>query len=943
MQINKDPNQTSYCPVSKICSKGIWEWNLSENKIEFSEKWKRLFAKNNVSNYTFSNWLNNINPSSVAKLKKGLEYIVSGRDTSFAMEYAYQVDNEERYFSFEASVKEFDDAGKPIVVVGVEEDITTRKLLEVKLRETNLRFSNLVNNLNGGVLVENIYGDSIYANKTFCELFNLKEDPALLIGVNVTSEVFRNSPLIDNCNAYALELERIIKENKKINGTKVELKNGIILERDFIPISFDDENHGHLWFYRNITHLNSIESSLVHRFGFEELITNLSLSFIQSQISNLDNEINLALEKLALFIKADRSYLFQFSGNHQFMSNTHEWCGKSILSNKKNLQNINTSITAWWVSQLKNSNSIVISSTNALPVDVLEELKILMPDGINSSLALPMFFENELIGFIGFDSINENNDWNLDSAKLLKMASSLLVSAIKRKEGEVALIKSDEKYKNVVNSIHEVIFQTDEKGLVTFLNDAWTSITGFKLEESIGKNFLDFIYKDDKEKNHQLFQPLIKREKDYCRHEIRYTTNAGGFVWMEVFALLKFNEINEIAGTTGTLRDVTQKREKDDVIRRLSLAVESTPTALLLTDVFGKINYANNGWRNISMFSDDEVMNQSIVEFMSDESARLFSKEIKPNLLNGEQWRGELYFKRKDGYLIPSEVIFNTVPDNNGIPQYLLANFNDITERKKADEEIKKMLEKEKELSELKSKFVSFVSHEFRTPLTAILSSAEILELYSEKITKEKKESHLANIKSSIATLIELLNDVTEINKSDSGKLVVKPSPFDVIAFLRALVTELESTYPNHSTINWELASDSIEVFLDKKLLRQIAVNLISNAIKYTANQKNIYISLSETNSELKLVVRDEGIGIPEEDHANIFHPFSRARNAVSVKGTGLGLAITYRAVLALGGSIDMQSKTNEGTVFTVVLPRFLILDNNTDPNAVSRQFTKIL
>jgi signal transduction histidine kinase len=274
--------------------------------------------------------------------------------------------------------------------------------------------------------------------------------------------------------------------------------------------------------------------------------------------------------------------------------------------------------------------------------------------------------------------------------------------------------------------------------------------------------------------------------------------------------------------------------------------------------------------------------------------------------------------------LFPAEVITSVVHDDEGETEYYLINFNDITERKKAEEDIKISLQREKDLNELKSKFVSFVSHEFRTPLTAILSSAEMLEMYGSQLDETKKQNHYSNIKKSIDNLIVLLNEVTEINRADSGKIKVNPEEFELITFLTELVKEICSVYPEHPEIIWEIPFTSLGVDLDQKLFRQLANNLISNAIKYTPADKKVFISLSEEDNHFTIVVKDQGIGISIEDQKNIFEPFIRGRNVAKINGTGLGLAILKRAANLLQGNIKLESVINEGTVFSVTLPKVI-------------------
>jgi PAS domain S-box-containing protein len=342
----------------------------------------------------------------------------------------------------------------------------------------------------------------------------------------------------------------------------------------------------------------------------------------------------------------------------------------------------------------------------------------------------------------------------------------------------------------------------------------------------------------------------------------------------------------------------------------------------MLSNLEGKIAYVNPGLLKMGGYkSADEILGKSVYEFTNDNGRKTLSDEIIPVLMQDKTWTGDVKLKKTDGSFFPVELIFSVVYDENEKPQYFLAVFYDITHRKMAEEEVKNALAREKELNELKSKFVSMVSHEFRTPLAAILSSSDLLQNYWDKWTVEKRNSLLEKINRSIGNLIVLLNDVTEINRADSGKANIQLEQINAIQFIDDIIEELKSGYSESPTIHFEKEYYNMPIYSDSKYLRLITVNLISNAIKYTHANKNIYISASNKEDRFILSVRDEGIGIPKEDFKNLFEPFMRSKNAEGIKGTGLGLSILKRAVDLLGGTIEFDSTVNVGTTFIATFP----------------------
>ncbi|GET43064.1 PAS domain-containing sensor histidine kinase [Microseira wollei] len=250
----------------------------------------------------------------------------------------------------------------------------------------------------------------------------------------------------------------------------------------------------------------------------------------------------------------------------------------------------------------------------------------------------------------------------------------------------------------------------------------------------------------------------------------------------------------------------------------------------------------------------------------------------------------------------------------------------DISDRKQAEEEIRNALAKEKELSELKTRFITMASHEFRTPLSTILSSADLLEYYVEENSTEKQLEHIQRIQTACLNMTQLLNDVLVIGRAEAGKLEFKPSPINLVEFCRDFVEEMQLSAGYQHRITFELTPDRLPKTefipgLDEKLLRYILNNLVSNAIKYSPYGGNVSLRLYYQDSHAILQVEDEGIGIPPEDEDHLFEPFYRGKNVENISGTGLGLAIVKRAVDLHGGQIAFKSKISRGTTFIVTLP----------------------
>lgn len=255
----------------------------------------------------------------------------------------------------------------------------------------------------------------------------------------------------------------------------------------------------------------------------------------------------------------------------------------------------------------------------------------------------------------------------------------------------------------------------------------------------------------------------------------------------------------------------------------------------------------------------------------------------------------------------------------------------EIQERKTAEDALRKnenalrkAYEREKELNHLKSRFVSMASHEFRTPLSTILSSAELIEAYNESGQDKQRGKHIVRIRSAVNNLTSILNDFLSLSKLEEGKVLSQPVEFIFNDFCTDLLEDILPILKPGQKIVSPTDNLQIVLFLDHKLLKNILLNLFSNAIKYSEEDKSIYFEFEVNEKWLYFSIRDEGIGIPSEEQEHLFTRFFRAHNVENIQGTGLGLTIVKRYLELMEGSIHFESQLGVGTIFKISLPRLL-------------------
>jgi PAS domain S-box-containing protein len=340
-----------------------------------------------------------------------------------------------------------------------------------------------------------------------------------------------------------------------------------------------------------------------------------------------------------------------------------------------------------------------------------------------------------------------------------------------------------------------------------------------------------------------------------------------------------------------------------------------------LTILGPRILYANAAFTRMTGYQLEDVVGKTPRILQGAKTDRQVLAKLRQNL---EQWQPsvvELLNYRKDGSEFWVEMSTMPVANETGWYTHWVAIQRDITHRKQLEAELLNTLEKEKELSELKSRFVSMTSHEFRTPLSTILSASELLEYYGNQWTEEERLEQLHLIQQAVQHMTQLLEDILIIGRAEANRLEFQPGLVEMTHFCRTLVAQVQVSIGKQHILSYTSHCPLLTAQMDEKLLRQILTNLLSNAVKYSPPHSTIQFELSCDNRMVILQVQDQGIGIPPEDLPRLFDSFHRAKNVGTIPGTGLGLAIVKHCVDVHGGSITVDSKVGEGTRFRVALP----------------------
>ncbi|MFN8310999.1 MAG: PAS domain-containing sensor histidine kinase [Chitinophagales bacterium] len=389
---------------------------------------------------------------------------------------------------------------------------------------------------------------------------------------------------------------------------------------------------------------------------------------------------------------------------------------------------------------------------------------------------------------------------------------------------------------------------------------------------------------------------------------------------------------------------------------------------IILANRAGEMVLINPCAERLFGYSKEELLKQRIEMLLPDsvrEKHVHYRESFHAHPVNRSMGSGrDLFAKRKDGTVFPVEVSLSHF--NLDGETYIIAFLIDITVRKEHEEiqnkqrlelqritnEIKKLnadleqkvldrtmmlretlaqleqskeeletaLEKEKELSDLKSRFVSTVSHEFRTPLATVLSSASLIAKYTNSTDQEKREKHVGRIKEGVKHLNAMLEDLLSLGRLEEGLVEPKREELNAPEFIGSFISEIKDILKTGQQIAYEHQGDA-HIVMDRFLLKNILMNLISNASKFSPEDAVIDLKTKNCNENLILSVADKGIGISEEDQQHLFERFFRARNAQNIQGTGLGLHIVSKYLQLLNGKIELKSEENKGSCFTITIP----------------------
>jgi PAS domain S-box-containing protein len=505
-----------------------------------------------------------------------------------------------------------------------------------------------------------------------------------------------------------------------------------------------------------------------------------------------------------------------------------------------------------------------------------------------------------------------------------------------RKRMAERIASSEREYRNVVNSLNEVVFRTDTEGRWTFLNPAWTEVTGFTVDQTIGKKFIDYIYMRDQESARGGFAEMMSGEVSITRHEARYVTRDGGYRWIDVYAQLETDRSGKTIGLVGSLTDITVRRQATAQIKEnlnfVDALVESIPLPVYLKDPQGRYLRLNNAFGKFFGVNVEEWVGKTVFELLNAENAA-FHFKLDNELMRNRGTQTYEALLEINGLQVDALYSKAALVKPDGTLIGLVGTIVDISRQKEAERALLHAKEAAESSSRSKSDFLANMSHEIRTPMNGIIGMTDLV--LGTKLEAFQRE-YLETVKSSADALLDIINDILDFSKIEAGKLKLEAISFD---FVR-LVPDTLRAHALHARQNGlELALDLDPDIPDRLLgdpgrVRQILNNLVGNAIKFTPAGEIVvraHLLVSDARGvRLQISISDTGIGIPKDQQSRVFEAFEQEDSSTTRRfgGAGLGLSITRRLVAMMGGEISVVSEVGKGSTFTITLDLGIATDN---------------
>ncbi len=486
----------------------------------------------------------------------------------------------------------------------------------------------------------------------------------------------------------------------------------------------------------------------------------------------------------------------------------------------------------------------------------------------------------------------------------------------------------------IVNSTNDYIFLVNTNGFIEYANVSMRKLMKKTKSEIFGTYIMDVLNEVVADEVRELKKPGSNRK--YLTLETVMKVPDSETIPVSMTITLARDKSDNIKGYVCIARDLSERlRMMDDIIekeKKYKAVFNLSPSTIFLLDMNGKILDISKRFLDLFNYSRDEIIGKTInhLEFLPAKTKQTATKKlIEIGLQKGALAPFEITFLSRNGEERIGETFTTLLVDEQNAAIGALVIVTDVTDKRMAElkrleaqEEIALALAREKELSDLKSRFISLISHEYRTPLTVILSSSSLIDKYYRNNNYTKLEEHIGKIQSAINNLVRMLENVVSVDNLGLTKSQVKLSLIEATVNVQSYISEVELLDKNRHPIEFYYSDEKIIFDTDLTLFRHIIMQTLTNSVKYSLPGSHVQLYLINNENYIEINITDNGIGIPEDYTEHEYEPFYRCCNVGSISGIGLGLSIVKKSVELLSGRISYKSEINNGTTFNIILPK---------------------
>ena len=742
------------------------------------------------------------------------------RREPFVLIYRLRTATGEERWVWEQGRGIFGSQNELLALEGLILDITERKRAEQELHESHKMLQRVINNIPQHVFWKDLDLKYLGANAVFARSGGLQE-PADIIGKSDFDLSWKES-----AEAYRTDDRTVIESGApKLNYEETQKRSdGDLrwLRTSKLPLTDDDGKiMGMLGIYEDITERKRAEAELAAtQRRYHELFDNIAVGLVRTTpgMEGIFIDVNPAM--VAMFEADNREQLLAVLPSEMFLDSSERRIFSDTLTSQGFIK----------------GQEIRFKTLKGRPI----WCRITAVKKIDAN------------GQIYFDSTLED--------------------ITERKQAEDALQQEEALFKNLASTIPDCIYFKDRQSRFIRVNASSARLFGLRSpDEAVGKTDFDVHGEEHARQAFEDEQRAMATGESIIDLEEKETWPDGHVTWASSTKVPLRNAEGRITGIVGISRDITERKRAEEELRKLSRIIEQAPLSVVITDLSGAIEYVNPRFCAVTGYKPEEILGQNPRMLKSGQTPPEVYHDMWTKLTHNEIWSGELRNRRKNGEIYLETAVIAPVVDASGRATHYVALKDDITAERRFAEESNAKLAKEHEISEMKTRFISLISHEFRTPLAAAMASAELLHHHFDRLAIAKREQLFGRINSSVVRLTGMLDEVLTLNRMDVGSTELRLEPVDFWSFLHDVTEEILLADHDAHRIESHAAGDSPTFVTDPNLLRHIITNLLGNALRYSPAGTLITMRMEADSQRMKLSIEDQGIGIPEADRERIF------------------------------------------------------------------------